>query len=224
MNPPFTVEQFLGVFSRYNQAVWPAQIALNAVALLVITLAARPRAGSARWISGLLALLWAWMGIVYHWTFFRAINPAAILFGALFLLQAGVLFTDGVLRRGLAFRARADPFGLTGAVLITYALLVYPLLGALAGHGYPRGPTFGVPCPTTIFTFGILLWADGPVPLRAVAIPAAWSVLGLSAALSFTIVEDLGLLVSGVVGTALIVVKNRRAHPTRPAVRRALRG
>ena len=25
MDPPFTVEQFLGVFGRYNQAVWPAQ-------------------------------------------------------------------------------------------------------------------------------------------------------------------------------------------------------
>jgi hypothetical protein len=44
-------------------------------------------------------------------------------------------------------------------------MVVYPLLGIRFGHSYPRAPLFGVaPCPTTIFTFGLLLWATRSVP------------------------------------------------------------
>ena len=34
MNLPFTAEQFFDVFRRYNESVWPAQLALNAIALI----------------------------------------------------------------------------------------------------------------------------------------------------------------------------------------------
>ncbi len=30
----------------------------------------------------MLALFWAWMGVVYHWAFFARINPAAFLSAA----------------------------------------------------------------------------------------------------------------------------------------------
>lgn len=79
MQPPFTLEEFLGVFARYNLAVWPLQVGLYAVAALLVALAARPSRRSGRWIAGLLAALWAWMGIVYHWAYFARINPAAYL-------------------------------------------------------------------------------------------------------------------------------------------------
>ena len=34
MNIPFTIEQFLGVFEKYNIAVWPMQILLVVLAIL----------------------------------------------------------------------------------------------------------------------------------------------------------------------------------------------
>ena len=102
MTPPFTAEQFLTVFNRYNEAVWPVQLIFYAVAAAMVALALRRRAGSDRWISGLLAVLWAWMGIVYHMWFFSEINPAAYLFGVLFVVQAGILLLDGVLRKRLS--------------------------------------------------------------------------------------------------------------------------
>lgn len=211
MDVPFTVEQFLGVFGRYNRAVWPMQAGFYAVAALLIALAVRPSRPGDRWISGLLAFLWAWMGIVYHWGFFRPINPAATLFGGLFTLQAVLFLLAGVHRSRLSFRFRSDGYGIAGAVLIGYALVLYPILGAIAGHAFPGGPTFGLPCPTTIVTFGLLLWADRPVPGWLIAIPAAWSLLGFSAAAQLSITEDYGLLVSGVIGTILILSKNHRS-------------
>ena len=83
---PFTIDQFLGVFERYNQAIWPMHIVAYILAIGVIFLAAKKTRYSDQIISVVLACLWAWMGIVYHLMYFSAINGAAIGFGILFRL------------------------------------------------------------------------------------------------------------------------------------------
>ncbi len=35
MRLPFTPEQFFGVFAKYNEAVWPAQVAIYIAAAIV---------------------------------------------------------------------------------------------------------------------------------------------------------------------------------------------
>ena len=70
---------------------------------------------------------------------------------------------------------------------------------------------FGVaPCPTTIFTFGILLWATKSVPAYLLVIPLLWSIVGMSAAVNLRVPQDYGLVVAGVLGTVLILIQNRR--------------
>jgi Family of unknown function (DUF6064) len=90
--------------------------------------------------------------------------------------------------------------------------VAYPLLGWLAGHGWPRAAAFGVaPAPTTIFTFGMLLMLEGAAPLYLAAIPLLWSLAGGSAAVFILrIPEDLSLLLAGIVGFGLLVWKNRQ--------------
>jgi hypothetical protein len=201
MSVPFTTEQFMEVFARYNQVVWPMQVVLYVMALAIIGLAWR---SAGRWVLPLLAALWAWMGLVYHWGFFTAINPAAWAFGGLFFVEAMVLLVVGLRRAPPSFVIRRDRYGIAGAVLMAYALAVYPLLGRALGHVYPASPTFGLPCPTTIFTLGLFLWADGRLPLRLLVIPALWSVVGFSAALSLSVTEDYGLLGAGLVATLMV--------------------
>ena len=201
MQIPFTIEEFLGVFAIYNTAVWPAQLALVAAAVVVIGLALESvRAG--RWISAILALLWIWMAVVYHWRFFAPVNPAAYLFGAIFLVEAGLLAWLGVVRGALGFRPRHDLTSALGGVLIAYALVAYPLLGGAAGHWYPIAPTFGVPCPTTIFTLGVLLRVDRHERLPVLVIPVAWALVGSSAAWQLGMVEDYGRAVAALVAVA----------------------
>jgi hypothetical protein len=89
-------------------------------------------------------------------------------------------------------------------------MLIYPILGQLLGHLYPRCPTFGVPCPTTIFTFGMLLWTIGKVPKYVLIIPLLWSIIGFSAAINLGIKEDIGLLIAGLVATFMILYKDRK--------------
>jgi hypothetical protein len=200
MNMPFTREEFFALFERYNVDVWPAQIVLNLLALCVLVLIHRGRPAGGRWIAGALALLWAWMAVAYHFAHFSAINPAAWAFGAVSLLGALSLAWVGVVQGRLVFARRGGIREALGGALVVFALLAYPSLGWLMGHRYPAVPTFGLPCPTTIFTIGVLLFATGPVPRSVLVVPVAWAAVGSTAAFALGVYQDLGLLVAGVVG------------------------
>src|SRR5579884_781307 len=192
---PFTVEQFLGVFARYNEAIWPAQVVAYVLGLAAVSLALRRQPYSDRAITGVLALFWVFVGAVYQATFFAAINPIAVAFGVLFLIEALVLGWAGVLHDWLAFTPDRSPRSLAGGFFVLYALLIYPLLGLAFGHVYPEAPVFGVaPCPMVIFTFGMLMWTDARMPKWVLVVPLLWAVLGLSAATTLGMREDLGLI------------------------------
>ena len=210
----FTVEQFLGVFERYNEALWPTQIVAYAVGVAFVVLALTKWKRASAVIFGALAVMWAGMAVGYMWTFFADINPAAKLFGAIFLAQAVLLAVMAVRERNVAYGRERDARMWVGLALIVYAMVAYPLLGMAFGHSYPRAPMFGlVPCPTTIFTFGMLLLAARPKRFL-LWLPLVWSVIGFFAAVKFGIYEDIGLLIAGVVTAAILL----RTGPAAEAV------
>jgi len=214
MRLPFTVEEFLGVFQSYNLAVWPVQIIAYLVGAFALYLAIKQPKYKDRIIAVVLSLMWLWNGGIYHIGFFSAINKAAFLFGALFIVQGLLFFWRGVVKNDLVFRFSGDRYSLIGGLFILYAMGVYPLLGAFAGHTWPHSPMFGVaPCPTTIFTFGLLLLTPNGIKKYLLAVPFLWAVVGLSAAVNLRIYEDFGLLVAGLLGTALILVRDRKRRP-----------
>jgi uncharacterized membrane protein len=92
---PFTVDQFLCVFERYNVAVWPAQLILYALGFLAICLALERKADFSRGVSVILTMFWIWMGLVYHLWFFSPINRAAPIFALFFVLQGTLFFIAG---------------------------------------------------------------------------------------------------------------------------------
>ncbi len=112
----------------------------------------------------------------------------------------------GAVQRRLRFRFQPTLRGFAGALLLGYGLAAYPLLGYAAGHRYPATPTFGLPCPTTIYTLGLLLWAERPMPRWLLTVPLVWSAIGASAALQLGVLEDLGLVVAGAVSLVLMLV------------------
>lgn len=205
MRLPFTLDQFLDVFGRYNEGVWPLQLLLLAMAAVAIAAAVRGGRSGSRVASAVLSILWIWMGVVYHALFFRAINPAALLFAVVFIAEGVLIAWLGVVRSTLKFKPHRGAGTTIGFVLILYALLVYPAIGYALGHTYPLTPTFGVPCPTTIFTFGMLLLCASPRSRSVLVIPAAWAVLGAFAAVRLGMWEDVGLVVAAVVATTLVL-------------------
>lgn len=221
MQPPFSADQFFEVFRQYNEGTWPFPYVLYAAALLavaVVILAPR-RSGV---VMTILAAVWAWMAVMYHVRFFARINPLAYLFAAMFLFQAAAIVWHGVITRKLELSMpRAEGRFLAGFVLIAYALVAYPVIGFVLGQRYPTLPTFGLPCPTTIFTLGVFLLCARPVPWPLLVVPAVWAVVATSAAAWFGIGEDYALVPAALLVVALMPWSPRRGAAARQGAARA---
>ncbi len=216
---PFTIDDFLSVFMRYNLSIWPVQVAIYvAAATIVGWLLWHPSRTGSLALTALLAFCWVLMGAGYHLGFFRAISGVALPAGVLFTLT-GLGFAWITARGSFSFGWRRDAWAVIGLILVLYAMVGYPLAGLAVGHHYPRSPVFGVaPCPTTIFTFGVLLLATSRVPGWLLVVPAIWSLFAASAAVLLGMTEDLLLPVAGVVGTVGVLLRNRAlARGARPA-------
>lgn len=195
MHLPFTHDQFLAAFGAYNSTFWPVVLGLWALSVVAL---ARFLSGHAtsRWFSAILVLSWLW-GAMYHFVYFAPINPAARIFGTLFVIEAGLLAWSEI-RSTISFTLGHTPRHVIGIALFSYALL-YPGLALAAGLRWPNLPTFGVPCPTTLLTVGLLLTARSTEIRWLSVIPLLWTVIGGSAALLLGVLPDLALPVAGVV-------------------------
>ena len=204
---PFTVDDFFSVFAAYNRAIWPAQVVAYALGLVALAAAWKGGVWGRRVAAIVLGVFWLWNGAIYHFAFFAQINPAAYAFAALFLMQ-GLLFlcVAGVASDRLFPNPPTAGWRRSVALgLIAYAAVVYELLSHLQGHGWPHAPILGVaPCPTTIFTIGILILLGQPQPIWLVAIPLVWAVIGSTAAVLLAVREDLALLAAAILAAALL--------------------
>lgn len=196
MDLPFTHDQFLDVFAAYNTTFLSAAVLLWTWTLYVAWRWVRDPLGSSNSVAWLLAAHWAWSGAVYHLVYFRAVNPAALVFGLLFLLQAALFARLAVGATRLDFGAVGGVWRGVGMTLIGYGL-VYPAIGLAFGLDYPRMPSFGVPCPTVVLTIGFLLGANLHVARWIALVPLAWTVVGGSAAFLLGIRADLVLVLAG---------------------------
>ncbi len=209
---PFTAEQFYSVFRTYNETVWPVQVFLLGLALLAVALVLRPRAWTDAAIAAILGILWTWQALAYHLAFFVQINALAYGFAALSLAGAGVFFWQGVIRHRLRFSWQPGTRSIAGALLVIFALVAYPVWSWHAGHVYPAMPTFGLPCPTTLFTLGILAFLTPGYPRSPLVVPTVWCFIGAQAAFLLEVPQDLALLVAGAFG--LLLMARRKAPGT----------
>jgi len=207
---PFSAPVYYSLFETYNQAIWPAQLVAYVLGLVAVFLVVRSVAAGGRVAFGVLAIFWLWNGIAYHLLYFLQINFAALGFAALFVIE-GVLLAVRAFGRSGEARFRTDVFGLCGLFFALFALVAYPVLGWLAGHGWPHAAVFGVAAaPMTIFTFGMLLMLDG-ARLYLAIIPLLWALAaGTAAVVRLATPEDLSLLAVGVAGFGLMAWKRRR--------------
>ena len=217
MRIPFSTDDFLAVFERYNSEVWPVQLFFYALAIMaVVSLMIKFEKGS-QMVNQLLSALWLWMGIVYHIKYFSSINPAAYLFGGMFIIQGLIFAYLSVDKTKLEYKFDLTTIhGIVGIGFIFYGMMLYPILNHLSGITFPASPTLGLPCPTTIFTFGLLLMATEKIPWYVFIIPFLWSLIGFSAASNVSIEQDLVLAITGFVSVVLILLRKAQVTSNSP--------
>jgi hypothetical protein len=208
MQLPFTKEQFFDLLVSYNEALWPAAVALWIASAVTVAVRLSTRRPHDRWIGALLVWHWAWSALAYHLAFFTRINPAAWLYALLFLGQAFLFFRVGVVQRRLSFAPWGNAWAPLAWGLIAYSL-AYPAINAIDHLSLLRIPTFGLPCPTTIFTAGVLMLAT-PGSWRLAAVPVIWSAIGGSATFLLGVRADVALPIAGLV---LAIYSVRRTWP-----------
>jgi len=189
-------DEFLSVFTDYNQALWPAPEMLGLVAFGAVCLALFPGAHRDRIACALLAVLWAWSGLIYGCGFLSRLTPLGYVFGAIFALQAGLILHLGVIHHEVRFWTHTGPRHLAGILLVFYALVAYPALAALLGHAFPTSPSFGVPTPVTIFTLGMLLLTRAPYARLLFVVPLFWCATGTYLAFELRLREDIALMIA----------------------------
>jgi hypothetical protein len=207
---PFTSTEFLDVFGAYNSALWPGALALWFISVALVTLAAGMKNPPSRALSALLAAHWAWSALAYHAAFFTDVNPMAWLFAALFLIQAAAFFWYGAVQRQIQFSTGRSWRHVGGVILIVYAF-VYPVITLAESSLSGRVPTFGVPCPTTILTIGLLLPAAMP-SWRLAVIPIGWANVGGSAAFIFGVLADVMLPIGAVLWVTALAMPTHAVH------------
>lgn len=211
MTLPFTHDAFLDVFGVYNGAMSPAVVALWLLAAAAVGLASAGRSVG-RFVTVVLAVQWTWSAVAYHLLYFTGINPVAFAFAALFLVQAAFL-TAAAWRRSVHLSPPTTLRAVAGAAIAVYSL-AYPFLSAALVGDYPRIPTFGVPCPVTLLTIGLLLMS-APLRRGLLIVPVIWTAIGGSAALLLGVTTDFALPVAGVLALVFIAIDGHRTREVR---------
>jgi hypothetical protein len=198
---PFTPEVYFRLFTRLNEAVWPAHLAAVLVAGVIVWSAVR---GRGRTVGILLAICWGWVGWIYHFELYASLNWAGTYSGWAFLVQSALLVAYGVAGR-LDRHGDGPPDGPSrvALALATFGLVMVPLFGPLSGRGWGGLQIFGVaPDPTALATLGFVLTAERTRWLLVV-IPVVWCLW--SGATGWVVGDPSGLMAAGASVLALVV-------------------
>ena len=214
------IDDFYSTLESYNETFWPMIIITFLLGIVVVYLAARKSGSSSKLISAILSFLWIWSGIVFFIIYYGSMEVDFLglvmpgvwyLGGVLFLFQGVLFLIFGVVKSRLSFRLGGDWHSVVGALMIVYAMVIYPVIGFLTGYGYPKYPVFGIaPCPLTIFSLGLFQWSDRKMPLAVVLVPFIWGLMGIMPVLALNVWADIGELMSAIIGLPLILYHNSK--------------
>ena len=160
-------------------------------------------------IGGYIGVLWIWIGIAYHIGYFTLINPAAYIFGILFILQG--LFTLFETFRGqkLQFKIDGGIIDYFAYFILFFAIIIYPILLYFLENSIYTTITLGLPCPSTILTFGFFMLSTRSFTKYLLIIPGIWTIIGTSAAFNFGVYPDYMMLITAIVSTVYLLSRKK---------------
>jgi hypothetical protein len=208
MKLPFTTVQFFNIIENYNSTVFPLQLILILLGIVCLFIFHSGLSTKNKLIGTYLGILWIWIGLVYHLLFFTAINKAAFLFGGLFILQGLFILYSTLGKNRLIFVFTLQTKDFLGYFFILYGLIIYPLISYFVEGSIGRTIVMGLPCPSTIFTFGFFILAGNKFPKYLLIIPFLWAIVGLSAAINIGVFQDVMIIIAAI--SAVVILSRRK--------------
>jgi len=209
MQLPFTTEQFFNIIEKYNLSIFPFQLIITLLGAGCLFLLHSKLWSKDKIIGVYLGVLWLWIGAVYHLTFFTCINKVAFLFGAIFILQGLLILFYTLAKNRLAFKFSYHRKDYLGYFFILYGLIIYPIISYFVEGSFKMTIIMGLPCPSTIFTFGLFLLSTNKFPKILLIIPSLWAIVGLSAAINIGVYQDVMILIAALAANIFLIGRKK---------------
>lgn len=173
----FSPDVYFRLFELHNSALWPLQVPVFVVCLLVLLLLARATPSGVRASLAVFGAFWLWIA----WSFFaqryNTINWVAVYVAPIAALQGVALIGNAIVWHtplDATVLPAAQRFVLGLYVLV---LLGYPLLGAGLGRPWQGAELVGIaPDPSAVATLAILAMTRGRWRWLLMVIPIAWCI------------------------------------------------
>jgi hypothetical protein len=120
----------------------------------------------------------------------------AFFFGAIFILEGCLILHHLIFSNLPAIPLKLNLSTVAGYLLILFSLLIYPLTEYLKTGSHDRILFIGLPCPTTLLTFGLFMISAPGLPKSLLPIPTVWAVISLIAVIHFGMYQDSLLLIA----------------------------
>lgn len=209
MKLPFTTGQFFNVIEKYNLTMFPFQLIILLLGIVCLFLLHSKLSAKDKLIGIYLGILWIWIGVAYHLVYFTVINKAAFLFGGIFILQGLFILFSTFVKNRLIFTFTLQTKDYLGYFFILYGLIIYPIISYFVEGSFERTIVMGLPCPSTIFTFGFFILTSNKFPKYFLIIPSLWAVLGLSAAINIGVFQDVMILIAAIIADIILIRRKK---------------
>lgn len=189
------METFWNTIAQYNAGTWVYQIAITVIAIaLTITLFKYPTKIVKRVMKLFLALLNAWIAIVYYNIYCEprsCNNVFAAFWGIITLFWLYDFLMD---RTPFERTHKYDKL----SMLLCLLPLIYPLLSLARGLQFPMMTSPIMPCSVAVFTIGLLLTFTKRINIFLILFLTHWALIGFTKVYFFKIPEDFLLASSSV--------------------------
>jgi hypothetical protein len=208
----FSPRTYYRLIERHNDAVWPAHLATLGLGVLIAVLMRKGAWWRGRVVSGIVAVLWAWVAGAFVWGRYATINWGAAYLVWLLAVEVALLVWAGVVRGGLSFRWRADATGVFGGGLFLLCLAGYPMFAPLGGRGWAQVEVFGIaPDPTVMATLGLLLLVEGGPRWSLQVAPVLWCLVAGATLMAMGSPEAWIVLSATLLSVVAAIARGRRS-------------
>jgi hypothetical protein len=204
-------EEFWSIIAAYNRGIWPVQLCLYIVAIMIIVWAfLRPGTIQSIFAKLSCAICFAWTGIIFYMVLGKDLAGGSYsnyFFGILFILIS-LLFVFDVFKKRMQFSLPVAGWRKHTTVALVVLVLCYPLLGLAFGNGYQSLLVPGTfPCPTIAFTL-ILLTTSLPNVDKKIYIGLLFCAIPFTPffqIMRYGVYEDIVLFATGIYSLILLV-------------------